>query len=62
MTKEGLTKTDISSAEDYDIKHKRKCKKKTSITMDSLLCPSYSGITYLNSKYILIYKLIIGRY
>jgi len=55
--KEGLTKTDVSSAEDYDIKHKRKCKKKTSITMESLLYPSYSGTTYLNSKYILIYKL-----
>lgn len=52
MTKEGLTKTDISSAEDYDIKHKRKCKKKTSITTESLLCPSYSGIAYVNSKYI----------
>lgn len=43
MTKEGLTKTDISSAEDNDLKHKRKCKQKTilPITMESL-CPTYS--------------------
>jgi hypothetical protein len=47
MTKEGLTKTDILSAEDYDLKHKRKCKQNTilPITMELLLqvCPTYSG-------------------
>jgi hypothetical protein len=46
MTEEGLTKTDISFAGDYDLKHKCKCKQKTilPITMESLLCPTYSGI------------------
>jgi len=47
MTKKGLTRTDISSAEDYDnnVRTKRKSKAITNnIMMPSSSCPTYSGI------------------
>lgn len=53
MTKKGLTKTDISSAEDYDnVRTKRKIKTTTNnMMMPSFSCPTYSGIlnTYVST-------------
>jgi len=46
MTKKGLTKTDISSAEDYNERSKRKCKKKIDPT------PPYAQLIQVHSLYL----------